>query len=282
LASFGLAANLLCVLKVTKRRVRRLDRLIRERVGVHRRGVKRADGARVMPSQRVVDQHRQQIGVGRRLRRDDDRQRIVMRGRRGLERLVNLRIRPAHLTQFVMDRERGRESIGRAASADSARYRVPICGQNNSLIGVADDDKPMIALPQQVRVLPHHLRRQRTEWPLGLSIAPPKRVANWAAPRAAQMQQQQTGRQGRLAVLAAEREDGAARARGVVVNPQDLAALPGPQFHRLANELAFRHAAPVFDPGDVTLASGRLFQLSHGALTIIGFARYPPEPSLAA
>jgi hypothetical protein len=70
------------------------------------------------------------------------------------------------------------------------------------------------------------------------------------------MQQKQEGGERRLAVLAAERNYGAARAGRIVVYPKDLAALPRTETDRLADVTPLRDAAIGFDPVAVPLAPG--------------------------
>jgi hypothetical protein len=54
---------------------------------------------------RVVDQNRKQIGVRRCLRRDDDRQRMLVSAHRVFDGVVKFGNRPFHLAEFVVDRE---------------------------------------------------------------------------------------------------------------------------------------------------------------------------------
>ena len=58
-----------------------------ERVEIGRRGVKLYHRMRIAPGQRVVNQGTKQIIVGRRLGRDDDRERVFLGAGRGLEGL---------------------------------------------------------------------------------------------------------------------------------------------------------------------------------------------------
>ena len=56
----------------------------------------------------------EQIAIGRRLRADDDRQRIVVRPDRRLQRLIQRRARPLHLAELVMHQEARRQPESRA------------------------------------------------------------------------------------------------------------------------------------------------------------------------
>src|SRR5215471_21784894 len=59
----------------------------------------------------IIDQDRKQVGVGRSLRADNDRERIRLCSRRGFERFVERRTRTTDLAEFVLDHQRGRKPI---------------------------------------------------------------------------------------------------------------------------------------------------------------------------
>ena len=112
-ASAAIASTSRLFMKRVERGIGGPDRLLGERIKLRRRGIEPHDRRRIGASQRVIDKDREEIAVGRRLRRDDDAQRGFLRPDRGFKSLVQRRARPANAAKLVMDDQARRQAESR-------------------------------------------------------------------------------------------------------------------------------------------------------------------------
>jgi len=189
----GILRHRLCfdrVLEISKGRVGRPHRLDGERVHALISGVEAYNRARIGPLHCVVDQHRQQIGIRRRLRRYHDRQRVILRASCRLKRLVQFRARPLHLPELVVDDEHRRKAVCRRRIRRERSVECTQLGAIELLAAVPDADEPA-TIDVEAGVHANHLRRQREQ---DRCLVPRLRgreqLRVWPRLRAAQMQQQ--------------------------------------------------------------------------------------------